>query len=145
MWLRNTGPGFQGDAPESFVVDIQGVASLLNLPVVCAGARRQLREKRLYLHSSQVPATPTRVAGKEFPYPGNAVRNVFFLGAGLAKRVHVTIRPAGLWNRWRHDHQTCLRHINSPSKFDMPQNTIITPCMSTTLLRHIMLRTVSTV
>ena len=119
MRLRNIGSGFQSDTPESCVLDVQGVARLLNLPVVCAGARRQLREKRLNLPPSQVPATPTGVSGEETSYPGNAVRNGFFLSASLTKRGHVTIRSPWFWNHRRHEHRTRVRHIEASLWFDI--------------------------
>jgi len=74
------GAGRQGDAPESFVIDLQGLPCLLDLPVGYVRTGRHLPQERLDLRAAQVAPASSGMLREEPADPSDAERNGLFLG-----------------------------------------------------------------
>jgi hypothetical protein len=74
----------KSDAAELLVVQFQGVAHLLHLPVRHPRLGSKVPEEGLDLLPPQVPPRPPRMLGEEPPHPPQAARDRLLLRPGLA-------------------------------------------------------------
>jgi hypothetical protein len=112
--LRHKLTRLQRNPSELFVVKLQSVARLLDLPIVDAGVRRYLRKEGFNFGAPEIKARPPRVTGKETLHPVEAVGDIFLLGPFLTKYSQIASRP--LWigvGRCRYAHGV-LRHSKIP-------------------------------